>query len=62
MGSQTESRIASLRIAAQMNRRVTKEDPVPSAREIVNYAHVLAEYAYRGNRDADFTDRTKETP
>lgn len=51
MGTQTQSRIASLKIAASMKRRITKEDPVPTPQEIVEYAHVLAEYAYRGTRE-----------
>ncbi len=47
MGS-TERRIAALRIAAQMNKRMRVEDPVPTAEELVEYAKVLEVYAYRG--------------
>ena len=47
MGS-TERRVAALRIAAQMNRRMTKEDPVPTAETLIEYAAKLEEFAYRG--------------
>lgn len=53
MGTATQARIASLKIAASMKRRITKEDPVPTPEEIVEYADVLAEYAYRGKKPND---------
>lgn len=51
----TERRIACLKIAASMNRRITKEDHVPSANSLTAYAAELEQYAYRGERrnDAD---------
>lgn len=47
MGS-TERRIAALRIAASMKRRMAKEDPVPTAEALIAYAVKLEQYAYRG--------------
>lgn len=49
MGS-TERRIACLKIAAAMNKRMTKEDPVPPVDALINYASALEQYAYRGER------------
>ena len=47
MGS-TERRIACLKIAAAMNKRMTKEDPIVSVEALIEYAHSLSEFAYRG--------------
>ena len=52
MGS-TERRIACLRIAAQMNKRMDKSDPVPTADDLIAYAGKLEQFAYRGERDRD---------
>jgi len=52
MGS-TEQRLAVLKISAQMNKRVTKEDPVPSADTLIGYARELEEYIKRGWRKGD---------
>jgi hypothetical protein len=47
MGS-TERRIACLKIAAAMNRRMTKEDPITGVEALINYASALEQYAWRG--------------
>lgn len=47
MGS-TERRVAALRIAASMLRRMTKDDPVVTAEDLIEYAEKLSEFAYRG--------------
>ena len=61
MGS-TERRIACLKIAAQMNRRVTRDDPVMTSADLIAYAEALSEFAYRGEgRSADLTNGTKAT-
>ena len=52
MGS-TERRIQCLKIAAQMNRRMAKEDPVPSAEEIMLYAAKMEQFAWKG----EFTNK-----
>ena len=44
----TERRIACLKIAAAMNKRMTKEDPIVSVDALIEYAHALSEFAYRG--------------
>ena len=44
----TERRLVCLKIAASMNRRVTKEDRVMPAQDLIKYATVLERYAYRG--------------
>jgi hypothetical protein len=49
MGS-TERRIACLKIAAAMNKRMTKEDPITSVDALIKYATALEEYAWRGER------------
>jgi len=51
MGS-TEQRLACLKIAASMLKRITKEDDAPSAVELVEYAVVLEAYSRRGERPA----------
>ena len=53
MGS-TERRIACLKIAAAMNKRMTRDDPIPSADGLIEYAEKLEQYAYLGE------DRVKE--
>ena len=47
MGS-TERRIHALKIAASMNRRMSKDDPIPTAEELIEYAGKLSVFAYRG--------------
>ena len=44
----TERRIAALRIAASMIRPRSKEDSIPSADTLIEYAVKLEQYAYRG--------------
>ena len=55
MGS-TEQRLAVLKISAQMNKRVTKEDPVPTADTLIGYATELEEYIKRGWRENPTTN------
>lgn len=47
MGS-TERRIACLKIAAAMSKRMTKEDPIPEAEELMLYAAKLEQFAWSG--------------
>ncbi len=49
MGS-LEQRLGCLKIAAQMNRRVVKDDEVMSAFDLVTYARELESYTRRGER------------
>lgn len=49
MGS-TEQRLVCLKIAASMMRRVTKDDEVPTAETLVDYARELEAYSRRGER------------
>ena len=46
----TERRLHSLKIAASMLRRMGTEDPVPTAEQLIVYAHKLSEFAYRGEK------------
>jgi len=50
MGS-TERRVACLKIAASMLRRITKEDEAPTVGELIAYATQLEQYAYRGEKN-----------
>ena len=60
MGSYTQARITALKIAAQMNRRLNRDDAIPTPEDIINYATPLAEFAYYGKAsDADKSDGTK---
>jgi len=58
----TEIRLHCLKIAAQMNRRITKDDPIPTPDQLVQYARALSEYARRGEHsngerpNADFSN------
>ena len=52
MGS-TERRIACLKIAAAMNKRMTKEDPVVEAEELMLYASKPEQYSWSG----EFTNK-----
>lgn len=52
MGS-TERRLACLKIAASMTKRVTKEDVAPSAEELMLYAAKLEQFAWHG----EFADK-----
>ena len=47
MGS-TERRLACLKIAASMTKRMTKEDPAPAAEELMLYAAKLEQFAWHG--------------
>lgn len=47
----TERRIACLKIAASMLRRITKEDEAPTVGALIKYATELEQYAYRGERN-----------
>ena len=63
MGSATQARITALKIAAQMNRRLHRDDATPTPDEIIGYASPLADWAYTGKvNDADKPDRTQATP
>ena len=52
MGS-TEQRLAVLKISAQMNKRLTKEDPVPTADTLIQYAKELEGFIKRGWKAGD---------
>ena len=43
-----EQKLACLKIAAQMNRRINKEDPIPSAKELIQYTKELGAYIRTG--------------
>jgi len=49
MGS-TERRVACLRIAAQMNKRMDKAEEAPTADELIEYASKLELFAYNGKK------------
>ena len=49
MGS-TERRIACLRIAAAQKKRFDKSEEAPSAYELIDYAEILSDWAYVGER------------
>ena len=61
MGSYTQARITALKIAAQMNRRLHRDDTIPTPNDIIGYASPLAEWAYTGKvSDARQSDGTEE--
>lgn len=45
----TERRIAALKIAAAMLKRLSREDPIVTAEELIKYAGKLQDFAYRGD-------------
>ncbi len=60
-----ERRLKCLTISAQMNRRVTKEDPIPSVHRLIWYSSMLEQYAFKGEfKDEDaaiaYQSRQKE--
>ena len=53
MFGSTEQRFACLKIAAQMNRRMTKDDDIPTPATLIEYAKELEAYTQRGWRSDD---------
>jgi hypothetical protein len=49
----TEQRLACLKIAASMNRRITKEDEQPTAEHVIQDAKKYEDYIKRGWRKDD---------
>ena len=63
MGSATQSRITALKIAAQMNRRLHRDEAAPTPSDIIAYAKPLADWAYTVKvNEADKSDGTQATP
>jgi len=58
MGS-SDRRLKALSLAASMKRRMSKEDPVPSPRELIEYAAELDHWVYHGGKDASTTQSTR---
>ncbi len=54
LGGSTERRLKCLAIASQMNRRVTKDDSIPSVHRLIWYSSMLEQYAFKGEfKDED---------
>lgn len=59
MGS-SERRIACLKLAASMQRRITKEDEAPTAAQLVEYAKELDCWAFHGRTVAEQAKHDRE--
>ena len=49
----SEIRLKCLELSARINKRLTKDDPVPSVDKIIEDATKMAQYARRGENGKD---------